>query len=62
MINTDPDFISSNKFGNSLKEFMNAHQDEISDKTISKLLKITTEELEKQYQAIISKLKIEMEK
>jgi hypothetical protein len=41
---------------------MDAHQDEISDKTISKLLKITTQELEKQYQAIISKLKVEMEK
>lgn len=61
-LNTEPDFIWSKKNENSLKSFMEQHSEGVPDKTICKVLKITPEELQNKFEAILAKLKIQMEK
>lgn len=61
-LENDTDFIWSKKYNHNLNEFLEAHSDGVTDKTISKLLKMTPDELDVQFQQILSKLKNEMEK
>lgn len=56
-LDTDPDFICSPKHDNSLKKFMDDHPDGVPDATISRVLKMTEEEVEETWKRAILKLR-----
>jgi hypothetical protein len=55
-IDTDEDFIVSNKYGNSLKKAVDDNPDGFDNDKIAKFLNITEEETEAIYKEAIAKL------
>lgn len=56
-IETDPDFINYPKFGNSLRKALDANPDGLPDETIQKMLLMTQEEIDKEFESAIIKLR-----
>ncbi len=56
-IDSDPDFIVSPKYNNSLQELLDANPDGVPDSIIAKVLRMSQEEIDKTYKSAIMKLK-----
>jgi hypothetical protein len=56
-INTDPDFIYSKKFNNSLAEIIARYPDGVPDNVIAKVLKLKTSQFNTIFNKILSKLR-----
>jgi len=59
-IETEPDFIYSNRFGHSLKKCLERYPDGAPTKVIAQVLLMTEEEVELVHQDIIKKLRVLM--
>jgi hypothetical protein len=56
-INTDPDFIYSKKFNNSLAEIIKKYPNGVPDNLIAKVLKLKTSQYNNIFNKILSKLR-----
>lgn len=57
LLNSDPDYIRSPKYDNSLNKLLEVNPNGVPDSTICKVLKISQEELDSLYQNVILKLR-----
>jgi hypothetical protein len=60
LVNTDPDFIHSPKYGNSLKEFLERHDEGVENSHISKVLLMPEAQVEALFEEALAKLKEKM--
>jgi hypothetical protein len=57
MIETDPDYIASKRYGYSLAALLERYPDGCPDRIIATVLQMTEEEVEYAYQSIVKKLR-----
>jgi len=57
MIETDPDYIASKRYGYSLNTLLERYPDGCPDRIIANVLQMSEEEVETAYQGIVRKLR-----
>lgn len=60
-VDTEPDFILSKKFGYSMQRLIERYPDGAPDEVIAQALGITPAEVEKEYQAIVLKIREDLQ-